>query len=140
MSCFICNDETLSAISKAFIDYQVNFSFENFNSDYDLHNTQSRMKIIGQILLNENIKAYKYRYGDSFKDIEKGIFKLKDVAIDEGIVFGCVRCYNYQLLELPEWESSDVYHSLQRLQLKIAKRLIDKCGQEMSWGYPSEFN
>lgn len=140
MSCFICNDETLSAISKAFIEYRVDFSFKNFDIENELRHKETRMKIIGQILLNENIKAYKYRYGDSFKDIKKGIFRLKNVAIDEGIVFGCIRCYNYQLLELPGWESSDVYYFLQRLQLKIVKRLIDKCGQEMSWGYPNEFN
>ena len=140
MSCFICNDETLSAISKTFIDYRVSFSFKNFNTDYDLHDRQTRMKIIGQILLNENIKAYKCRYGRCFKDIEKGIFKLKDVAIDEGIVFGCLRCYNYQTSELPDWESNDVYKSLLRLQVKIAERLIYKCCQEMPWGYPKEFN
>lgn len=140
MSCFICDDETISALVKGFNTYGVLFAKDEFRLDSMKYSRRTKFMLMGQLLLEENIKAYEFRYGEKLKGNEYRSFEFKDVTIDEGIVYGCIRCYNYQLLELPEWESSDIFYSLERLQLKIVERLIDKCGQSMSWGYPNEFN
>lgn len=140
MSCFICDDETISALVKGFNAYGVLFAKDDFRSDSMRYSRYMKFKLMGQMLLEENIKAYEFRYGERSKDNEYRSFEFKDVTIDEGIVYGCIRCYNYQLLELPEWESSDICYSLERLQLKIVERLLRRCGQEMFWGYPNEFN
>lgn len=140
MSCFICDDETISALVKAFDVYDVIFTKDDFRSDSMKYSRYMKLKMMGQFLLEENIKAYNRRYGGQLEGHERKDFNLKGISINEGIVYGCVRCYNYQLLELPEWESSDIFYSLERLQLTIVKRLLDRCGQEMFWGYPNEFN
>lgn len=139
MSCFICDDETISALVKGFIEFNVDFTFNNYRSKNDRNLRFKKFDKIGQILLDENIKAYNWRYSRQEEGFERIQFEYVSVPIDEGIVYGCIRCYNYQLLELPEWESSDIRFSLERLQLKVVGRLIDKCGQEMFWGYPNEF-
>lgn len=140
MSCFICDDETISALVKGFNAYGVLFAKDDFRSDSMRYSRYKKFKLMGQFLLEENIKAYNQRYGGQLEGHERMDFNFMDVSINEGIVYGCIRCYNYQLLELPGWESSDICFSLERLQSKVVRRLIDKCGQEEFWGYPNEFN
>lgn len=140
MSCFICDDKTLSAIAKGFVEFNVDFMFNDYRSKFDRDSKFKKSDKIGQILLDENVKAYNWRYCRRVEGFERVQFEYISVPIDEGILYGCIRCYNYQLMELPDWEFSDIKYSLERLERVIVRRLLLKTGQEEFWGYPNNFN
>lgn len=134
MSVWICSDKTISVLSKAYIEYDV-----KFRSDYDDQHEYnevwipSRLVNIGCALRKFNEEAYTERYG---VEAVNGDFVYDSaVKIDEGVVYGCLRCYNYQVCEKSGYEESEIYRSLMRLQDKLIKRLIYRCGQKIPWGY-----
>lgn len=139
MSCYICDDKTLSCIAKAFVEYGVFYSDDDgYFSDYDLKKVvifeddrANAIKNIGQSLLNCNANSVNIRYGEK-KSYE---FNYQDVEIDEGLVWGCIDCYIYQSGDSINFDESKTLDSLKELQKKIAKRLFKRLGMKVPWGY-----
>lgn len=141
MSAYVVDNKTISAMVKAFDVYEVSYKAENY---VDTNPFKSRAFIdasalrhdIGQSLLDQNYKSVNYRYNE---DTPTPNYKYEDVEIDEGIVYGCIRCYNYQACETDDYFESEIYKSLERLKTKMFERLIRRCGMNTEgWGYPEE--
>lgn len=62
-------------------------------------------------------------------------FEYEDVAIDEGMVYGCIQCYEYQACEKPDYFDSLVHYSLKGLERKLLERLLRAKGLQAPWGY-----
>ena len=90
---------------------------------------------IGQSLLDQNFRSVNERYGE---EDETPAFIFEDVDINEGIIKGCIDCYNYQACETDDYFDSDIYKSLKSLEAKLLQLLISKCGYSTSWGYPED--
>lgn len=126
MSCYICDNKTISVIARAFRDYEVGFMD---NSCECLTNPTE----IGQALLNQNYASVNYRYGEETVPPK---FRLDYTAqYDEGDVFGCVQCYSYQANETNDWYESNIHYSIERLIKTITERLVKRCGMRIPWGY-----
>lgn len=136
MSAFVCNERTISAIIKGFETYSTIFSgglkCEGYTpSNSVLTSISSERQKMGQALLDYNIKAVDFRYDETSTSWD---FRFENVEINEGIVTGCIDCYCYQACEIPDFEETDLYKSLQRLKDCILERLIKKQGQQIEWG------
>ncbi|MBR4377342.1 MAG: hypothetical protein IKP50_00430 [Bacilli bacterium] len=134
MSAFICDNKTISAIALAFVQYQVSFDGLPPKSGIDivlvdLHKEATR---IGQALLEQNYASVNYRYRENTETPE---FVLEDVKIDEGIVIGCMECYEYQACETDDWKNSYIRNNLLRLQQKILYRLLYARNMHIPYGY-----
>lgn len=126
MSCYICDNETISVIARAFVDYEEVF----VNNNGFLLTTS---KEIGQALLNQNYASVNFRYDEDEKAPEfNPNFKIE---YNEGDVIGCIRCYSYQACETNDWDDSNILRSLNRLMLNISARLVKRCGMKIPWGY-----
>ena len=126
MSCYICDNETISILARAFHDYEEDF---RDNQGFYLNSVQE----IGQALLKQNYASYNFRY-----DEENKVPKFKPnykITFDEGDVIGCIRCYDYQSCETNDWDNCNIERSLDRLKDTILKRLIKRCGMKIPWGY-----
>lgn len=136
MSAYIVDNETISALAKAFDVYEVSYKADNFvNTNNGIFVNVGRLRRdIGQSLLDQNYKSVNYRYNE---DTPTPKFEYEDVEIDEGIVNGCIDCYNYQACETDDYFESDIYRSMLRLKNKMLERLIIRCGMDNDgWGYP----
>ena len=139
MSAYVVDNKTISALAKAFERWEVKYKAENYintNTSSVFIDVGKLIHDIGQSLLDQNYKSVNYRYNE---DTPTPNFKFEDVEIDEGIVYGCIRCYNYQACETDDYYESEIYKSLERLKAKMLERLIRKCGMDTEgWGYPEE--
>ena len=127
MSCFICDNETISVIARAFKDYGIFFK-DNYGTF-----TADDVNVIGQVLLNQNYNSYNSRY-DEVNEAPEFKANMK-IPYDEGIVLGCVECYMYQACETSDWDDSFIRISLLSLEGEIAERLAEKMSLNVPWGY-----
>ena len=133
MSAYIVDNKTISAIAKAFVDYQVTFNADGYIRPIQIIvNLNELRQGIGQSLLNQNYASVNYRYNE---DTEVPKFEYEDVEIDEGIVYGCIRCYEYQACETQGYYYSWLHTSLAELEREILERLIRAKGLAAPWGY-----
>lgn len=131
MSAYICDDKTICAIAKAFEKYNVPFRMIDNGSVYRIIGERE----IGQYLLQQNYRSVDYRY-DS--DTRIPPLNYVDVPIDEGIVYGCIRNYNYQACETPDYEETGVYTSLLALKNELLERCLRKLNMKAPYGYGSD--
>lgn len=139
MSAYVVDNKTISALAKAFEQYEVRYEAENY-VDTNPFKTNAFVDLgalrhdIGQSLLDQNYKSVNYRYSE---DTPTPPFTFEDVDIDEGVVYGCIRCYNYQACETDDYFDSYIFKSLEQLKAKMLERLIRRCGMSTDgWGYP----
>lgn len=131
MSCYICDNKTISVIARAFRDYEADF---RDNDGVGLINPTA----IGQALLNQNYASVNYRYEEETVPPK---FKLDYTAqYDEGDAVGCIQCYSYQANETEDWDESNIRYSLDNLMRVITERLVKKCGMRIPWGYGNYFD
>ena len=139
MSAYVVDNKTISAIAKAFETYGVEYKAENLKNTNPfgcawIIDVESLRHDIGQSLLDQNYASVNYRYSE---ETETPDFKYEDVEINEGIIKGCIDCYDYQACETDDYFKSDIYKSLQKLKEKLLERLISRQGYEVPWGYES---
>lgn len=135
MSAFIVNNETISVLAKAFVDYGVTFQAEGYEKPIQIIvNFKELYTGIGQALLEQNYRSVNERYND---DTATPTFEFSDVEIDEGMVYGCIACYDYQACETADYYKSDLYGSLLRLKDKLIERLLRREGMKAPYGYGS---
>jgi len=135
MSAYVVDDKTISALAKAFIDYGVDFKAEDFTMPSIcgvIFNDDEMKQAVGERLLKANYDSVNYLYGEDDAPRE---YKYEDVEINEGIVLGCLDCFNYQTCEVDRWEESLLYGSLEALRGKLLERLIKRAGYKVPWGY-----
>lgn len=126
MSCYICDNETISVIARSFIDYG-----EDFVDNDGFHLTTS--KEIGQALLNQNYASVNFRYGE---DNEAPEFNPNfKIDYNEGDVIGCIRCYSYQACETNDWDNCNILRSFHHMMINVSERLVKRCGMKIPWGY-----
>lgn len=139
MSAYVVDNKTISALATAFETYGVEYKAENLKDTNPfgvnwLVDVASLRHDIGQSLLDQNYKSVNYRYSE---ESETPDFQFEEVAINEGIVKGCIDCYTYQACETEGFFETDLYKSLTRLRDKLLDRLISQNGYETPWGYES---
>ncbi len=134
MSAFICNNETITCIARAFVEYGVEFRGGEPKSAMDmiLVDTNKETKRIGQALLAENYRSVNFRYNENTEVPE---FEPAEVEFDEGTVLGCIDCYEYQSCEPDDWEETLVFKDLVELKATILKRLVKRLGMKVPYGY-----
>lgn len=135
MSAFICDNETITCIARAFVEYGIDFrgGEEKDWMDTILVDVNKETKRIGQALLAENYRSVNFRYRE---DTEVPEFKpATDLKIDIGTVMGCISCYEYQTCETDDWEDSYIYKDLQRLKDKMFIALLKALNAKMPYGY-----
>ena len=134
MSCFICNNSTITVLARAFVDYQVTFYGLPPKSDIDiiLVDLNKEVKSIGQALLEQNYLSVNARYNENTETPE---FEPVDVEYDEGTVLGCIGCYEYQACETDNWNDCWVRRNLDSLKEKITYRMAKKLGYKIPYGY-----
>ena len=133
MSAYIVNDKTIHAIVKGFEQYNADFAAEGYTRPIQvIIDLQALRNGIGQILLDQNYKSVNYRYSDELKTPK---YNFEDVEINEGILLGCINCYEYQACETDDFFESALYRSLMRLKEAMLERMIADKGQEIPWGY-----
>lgn len=138
MSAYIVNEETISILAKAFLDYGVEYKAPDYNNKggfivfVDTH-TQA----IGQSLLNQNYKSVNYRYNEETPTPRFTYQRsIDDKLADLGLIYGCIRCYEYQACETNDYFESDIHKSLMRLKEKLLERAISRLGYDThKWGY-----
>lgn len=133
MSAYIVSNETITVIATAFVEYGVKFYDGEIHEAQLLYSKSGLIKGIGQSLLQTNYDSVNYRYRENTECPE--FIPVEGLEINEGIVYGCIRCYNYQACELEDWEICQVKKSLDILENKLLERLIKRAGQKCEWGY-----
>lgn len=133
MSAYIVDNKTISVLAIAFQKYGVKFEAADYGDlkafVMDLHEVRNS---IGQALLNQNYASVNYRYDENDRPYK---FKCEEVQIDEGIALGCLRNYEYQACETPDYHETRLHRSLMRLQDKLLDRLVERCGMVIPYGY-----
>lgn len=133
MSAYIVDNKTISAIAKGFEVYGVIYEAEDYiNPMQVIYNAKGILNGIGQSLLNQNYKSVNYRYSENTKTPK---FEYEDVEINEGILLGCIECYEYQACETSDYFESDIHESLSRLKNAMLQKMIKAKGQQIPWGY-----
>lgn len=133
MSAYIVDNKTIHAIVKGFRVYGADFNDEDYNNAVSIITSVKAMSnAIGQSLLNQNYKSVNCRYREN---TEAPKYNYEDVKINEGILMGCIDCYEYQACETDDYFNSGIHFSLLRLKDEIIKRMIKEKGQEIPWGY-----
>nr|DAQ07360.1 MAG TPA: hypothetical protein [Caudoviricetes sp.] len=138
MSAFIVNDKTITAIVTALQvkDFSSSLTDPDTGEEY---NARTNPQKVGQILLNQNYRSVNYRYNEDAKPHKfQMTYKFDDKGYRDdfalGERFGCVKCYEYQACETPDYEKSEIHRVLAYLKDDIAEKMIEKLGQEMTWG------
>lgn len=135
MSAYIVSNETISVIAKGFFEYGVTYKAEGYYPILSvIMEKREIINNIGQSLLNQNYASVNYRYNEN---AEMPIFDYTDVDIDEGVVYGCIKEYDYQACETDDYFESDLHASLIRLQEKLLERLLKREGLKAPYGYGS---
>ena len=133
MSAYIVNNETICAIVKGFEMFNTEYSAEDYKKPNSVIIDFKEMRNgIGQSLLEQNYKSVNCRYRDNQKTPK---FNYKDVEVNEGIILGCINCYEYQACETNDYETSQIHYSLQSLKNAMLDRYVENSGYEVPWGY-----
>ena len=132
MSAFICDNKTISVIARAFVDYGVTFRDGKYHEPSVVVLMNKMCQDIGQSLLAENYRSVNFRYR---LDDEVPEFEYEPVDFDEGMVWGCIQCYEYQSCETEDWYGSEIQVSLKMLKNRITERLFRKLGMKVPYGY-----
>lgn len=133
MSAYIVNNETISAIVRAYEIYNVKFEAENYEEPIQIIVDKRELQnAIGQALLDQNYKSINYRYRE---DTPTPKYNYKYVDVNEGIIIGCINCYIYQACETENFFESVLYSSLQSLKNAMLERMIEAKGYKIPWGY-----
>ena len=132
MSAFIVSDDTISVLARAFVDYQVPFHDGTYNEPRMIIFKDEELKRIGQSLVNQNYRSVNFRYQEEQEPSE---FVPTEVEFDEGTVYGCIACYEYQACETADYYESEIHNSLVRLQKSLLERLLRKCEMKAPYGY-----
>ena len=120
MSAYVVSDETITAIVRGALKY-LPTSYRRDDRD-----------LLGQMLVDENYRSVNYRYDEDTKPHK---FQFKNLKkFDDGILFGCMRNYNYQSCETEDYFSSDAYYLLQNIQREMLEARLETEGLEMPWG------
>lgn len=140
MSAYICDNRTISALAKAFEQYETRergFEADDYKKPCGfIIDVADIRKAIGQSLVNQNYRSVNYRYDEN---TEPHDFVFEDVPINEGIVYGCIRCYEYQACETDDYFESKIHKSMNWLKVAMLERLIRKNGMDTDgWGYPDD--
>lgn len=130
MSAYIVSDETISVIAKGLVEYGIE-TREVELSDAQIIIANLRYKPFGQWLLDQNYKSVNYRYDEDTKAPE---FEYKEIEADEGTLLGCIKCYEYQACETPNYDKSEIHSCLSQLKEEMLERLIKQKGQKIEWG------
>lgn len=133
MSAYIVSNNTINVLADAIENYGV-----RMNTDYKgiagcgvIFDVNEIKNAIGQKLLDQNYKSVNYRYDE---DTPAPEYKYQDVAYTTGDLYGCIRCYEYQACETPDYFESDVHMALANLKDRMLKRYIMQDGCEIGWG------
>lgn len=137
MSAYVVDNKTISALALAFETYGVKYEAENLKDTNPfgcnwIVDVASLRHDIGQSLLEQNYESVNSRYSE---ETEAPEFEFEEVAINEGIVKGCIDCYIYQACETRDFFETTLYKSLLKLKDKLLDRLISQNGYEVPWGY-----
>ena len=134
MSCSIVSDLTISAIVSAMSDSMIGEMLGNKVGCADLRREEGELKV-GQLLLGINYKAVNAHYGE---EMPVRTFKVKEKADGKpftlGEQYGCIRCYDFQTCELPEYDDSLVAGILEAVKEELVQKMIEKLGERYSWG------
>lgn len=135
MSAFICNNETITCIARAFVEYGIEFRGGEPKDWMDtiVVDVKKETKRIGQALLAENYRSVNFRYRENTEVPEFEPARIE--KLDAGIVTGCIACYEYQSCETNDWEDTLVYKDLQILKEKILYSLLRGYNMKVPYGY-----
>lgn len=119
MSAYVVNNNTIDVIVRGLEKYRITYSADNYNPTYGvIIDRQKTNSAIGQSLLDYNYKAVNERYKE---DTETRKYQFTDIQFNEGMLIGCIDCFEYQACEIKEWFDSNAHFSLQRLKDIIEK-------------------
>lgn len=139
MSAYIVNKQTIDVIVKGFEIYNVNYIAENYKAPIQIIiNAQEMRNGIGQSLLDQNYNSVNYRYRE---DTQTPKYEYEDVPFEdfnEGLLYGCIECFEYQACETNDYFNSPMHYSLQRVKNAMLERYIENAGQDIYWGYYKE--
>lgn len=138
MSCSIVSDLTISAIVSAMLDTMsdsmIGEMLGNEMACAGLSREECESKV-GQLLLGINYKAVNAHYGE---EMPVRMFKMKEKADGKpftlGEQYGCIRYYDFQTCELPEYEDSLVAGILEAVKEELVQKMLEKLGEKYSWG------
>lgn len=136
MSAYVVNDKTINVIASGFVDLNVEYRNQADKiKDASFGGVFFDIDEIGQIiatdLLKANYDSVNYRYDEN---TEPHKIKFEKVAYNLGELLGCIKCFNYQACEVPQWEDSLIYKDLQCLKNAILENAIKRLGFEIPWG------
>lgn len=136
MSAYVVNNKTINVIASGFLDMDLNYrNKENEIYTASLGGLIYPIDEIGHIiatdLLKANYDSVNYRYNENTEPHE---IKFEKVAYNLGELLGCIKCFNYQACEVPQWEDSLIYKDLQCLKNAILENAIKRLGFEIPWG------
>lgn len=136
MSSYVVNDKTINVITSGFVDFGIEYRNQADKiKDASFGGVFFDIDEIGQIiatdLLKANYDSVNYRYHENTEPHE---IKFEKVAYNLGELLGCIKCFNYQACEVPQWEDSLIYKDLQCLKNAILENAIKRLGFEIPWG------
>ena len=133
MSAYIVSNETINTIAWGFVTLEVDYYPKN-SGHHPIREifVNDTIQKIGESLLQQNYDSVNYRYGDDEKMPKTEFHKPKE--FDLGKLYGCIRCYNYQACETPDYINEEIYESLNALRAAITKKLLTDAGLEIPWG------
>ena len=124
----IVKDETITVIAHGMVEYGIIFEADDFKKP---HNVEEEIRNIGQSLVNQNYASFNKRNDENLTPHK---FEPKKVEYDEGVLLGCINCYNYQARETDGYADSKIYKCLMWLQIAMLAVLVKKNGMRIPWG------
>ena len=138
MSAFIVNKQTIDVIVKGFEVYNVRYDAENYKPLAGfIIDAQEMRNRIGQSLLDQNYESVNYRYRENVRPPKYEYEDLPFREFNEGLLCGCIDCFEYQACETENYFTSQMHFSLQEVKNKMLERYIENAGQDIPWGYSS---
>lgn len=134
MSAYVVSHETISVLVKGFEIYGVDYKAENYEKPIQIIiDINELRKGIGQSLLDQNYKSVNQRYSEN--ELVTPEFIYKDLNVDAGMIYGCIKCYEYQACETDDYFESNLHYSLMRLKDAMLKRYIRNENLKIPYGY-----
>ena len=84
-------------------------------------------------MLDQNYKSVNQRYSEN--ELVTPEFIYKDLDIDAGMIYGCIKCYEYQACETDDYFESKLHFSLMRLKDAMLKRYIRNENLKIPYGH-----